>query len=981
MTENANAGALITVLNGADMTLQNIRLNGQKNSCNGRAIHVKDGALTILNDTQIDHFKQEASVGSESVSDLKGGAILMEDGTSLTINGGYYRTAVFLNNEIVNDRTEGKTAADGGAIAVGANCSFSITNAQFTGNAATAAAEKKGNGGAISINETREADEALNLQMHNVKFSNNTASYQGGALRTSEKVVLKVDNCSFENNTAKTGDSGAIAALSKADSATQLTVTGGTYTGNKANGGNGGAIKIGGYGTLTLDGNVTMSGNSAVNGGAVTVAPGAQVNMESATIRRNEANEGSAVYVEDYAKLTVTNADVTGNKAKGINGGAINVGGPDAKLYFEGSPTVFDNTLASDTNRQRNVILSEDTNEVINTTENGLINGVIGVYVVGENDSNSAFSKHGLHGMPFGTFGDQDRLHPEVFRNDHALALYGVRNENDAGDTLIYWVDVICKLTDLNDNILYQDIQLTVNGKQETRKAQAVYARITAPDDVTLAGSGLNALRDGFEAAQGTLYVRDESTGTYTFSEFSGTTVKLKMLQDVEIDKSIQAQGTHRIVFTTAETQSTQSMKDQGDYFPFVTGRTEDTGRAHITRGFNDGSMIQDKLPLTLTNILLDGVNRQINANGGIVHVAGNASLTVEADASLVNANTTGSGGAIYVSGSSALTVSGGSINGNSTTADGGAVYAAGNSTVNVNGGTINGNTAANGAGIYLAEDSRMYLSGNPYFGGTGVENENLVVRYANGSVAGNFANWGYTNEAKNGGKTYTKTRQDIYLADQGTTDPLRTLVLTDALTDPDNNARPMPAGSIWVWAGGNAVENSENYHYQSKHQFAMFAANVRDKLQNNNTLNSTILAFRNARDDETAENNTGDYLSGAVYVPDTEHPTYIYWNGTSGSRKVILRKVSANDYTPLSGRSFTVCQGTGTAAYTVKHQDGTTETLTNLTSQSSGVFWIGELPYGTYTIREGNGAVFTLTVGDDTVPGSRDGVVITPVS
>ena len=84
---------------------------------------------------------------------------------------------------------------------------------------------------------------------------------------------------------------------------------------------------------------------------------------------------------------------------------------------------------------------------------------------------------------------------------------------------------------------------------------------------------------------------------------------------------------------------------------------------------------------------------------------------------------------------------------------------------------------------------------------------------------------------------------------------------------------------------------------------------------------------------------------------------------------------------TPLSGRSFTVCQGTGTAAYTVKHQDGTTETLTNLTSQSSGVFWIGELPYGTYTIREGNGAVFTLTVGDDTVPGSRDGVVITPVS
>lgn len=367
-------------------------------------------------------------------------------------------------------------------------------------------------------------------------------------------------------------------------------------------------------------------------------------------------------------------------------------------------------------------------------------------------------------------------------------------------------------------------------------------------------------------------------------------------------------------------------------------------------------------LDLRVTDIVLDGAKNayRVTVDGGIVNVANGGSLTVTNGAVLQNSETTGNGGA---------------------------VYAAENSTVNVNGGTINGNTAANGAGIYLAEGSTLNLSGNPSFGGTGRDADgNLITtRNVDGVTvpAGNFA--GNIVGAKNGGKPYTKTRQDIYLADQGTTDskanPLRTLVLTDALTDPDNNARPMPAGSIWVWAGGNAVENSENYHYQSKHQFAMFDANVRNKLQSNNTLNSTLLAFRNARDDETAENNTGDYLSGAVDVPDTEHPTYIYWNGTSGSRKVILRKVSANDYTPLSGCSFTVCQGTGTAAYTVKHQDGTTETLTNLTSQSSGVFWIGELPYGTYTIREGNGAVFTLTVGDDTVPGSRDGVVITRVS
>ena len=89
-SDNANAGALITLENGAnmtsgaDMTLQNIRLNGQ--SYNGRAIHVKDdGALTILNNTQIERFKQTAAKDSTDNNDLRGGAILMDAGTPLAM--------------------------------------------------------------------------------------------------------------------------------------------------------------------------------------------------------------------------------------------------------------------------------------------------------------------------------------------------------------------------------------------------------------------------------------------------------------------------------------------------------------------------------------------------------------------------------------------------------------------------------------------------------------------------------------------------------------------------------------------------------------------------------------------------------------------------------------------------------------------------------------------------------------------------------
>ena len=203
--------------------------------------------------------------------------------------------------------------------------------------------------------------------------------------------------------------------------------------------------------------------------------------------------------------------------------------------------------------------------------------------------------------------------------------------------------------------------------------------------------------------------------------------------------------------------------------------------------------------------------------------------------------------------------------------------------------------------------------------------------------------------------------------------------MLSGALTDPEDSTKSMPEGSIWVWADGNVSEPGDYYHYLSKHQFALFADNVRTEL--GNRVESMLHAFRNARDDEAAQNNTSEYLYGAVDVPDTEHFNYIYWNGTSGSRKVILRKVSNGDYTPLQGRTFTICQGTGTTAYVVKHADGSTETLSGLTSQSSGVIWIGELPYGEYTVREDGSVAFTLTVGDDTAPGSRDGVVIRPAS
>ena len=52
----------------------------------------------------------------------------------------------------------------------------------------------------------------------------------------------------------------------------------------------------------------------------------------------------------------------------------------------------------------------------------------------------------------------------------------------------------------------------------------------------------------------------------------------------------------------------------------------------------------------------------------------------------------------------------------------------------------------------------------------------------------------------------------------------------------------------------------------------------------------------------------------------------------------------------------FDVYRGDGTEPYTVRTKDGDTmitEQLKDLESASSGVFWVGVLPYGTYYIHE----------------------------
>ena len=121
----------------------------------------------------------------------------------------------------------------------------------------------------------------------------------------------------------------------------------------------------------------------------------------------------------------------------------------------------------------------------------------------------------------------------------------------------------------------------------------------------------------------------------------------------------------------------------------------------------------------------------------------------------------------------------------------------------------------------------------------------------------------------------------------------------------------------------------------------------------------------------QTAESRRED----SVLLPELEVPDRFTgdWSGVEGARRVILRKVLAvtDGYEPVVGANFDVYMDPelrNHAKGIVKTESGeTTVELKSLSSGASGILWIGELPYGTYYLKESNPSrVFILTVDKD---------------
>ena len=292
--------------------------------------------------------------------------------------------------------------------------------------------------------------------------------------------------------------------------------------------------------------------------------------------------------------------------------------------------------------------------------------------------------------------------------------------------------------------------------------------------------------------------------------------------------------------------------------------------RSKVTSEASDSMFtVNNAKQLVVDNIILDGPESKHNcANGGIVMINSGGTLTLGSKAILSKSDVSGYGGAVYVS-------SGG--------------------VMNMPGGEISGNTAGGGgAGIYLAQGSKLYISGAPVFSDN----------------------------------TDGRSRVDIYIAGYAAADED-----TSANSLVVNGNLKGKAGSIYVWA-------AESPRYKTLQQFAKF--------ENVSVIDSSLAVFRNARSADDTGAGHVSYLYGVARSGDNN----VYWYGEEGSRMVILRKVDSS-YAPSSGKTFTVYSGSSKSAYKPR---GSSSPLSGLTSGDSGYIWSGELPYGWYIIEENNG-------------------------
>ncbi len=363
--KNGSGGA-ICVVNGSSVTLVNCGFKENTASADGGALSVQTngGTVTLKKDGDGD---TPAFTGNHAVN---GGAINFGAGT-LTVTGydfgvsdggdetdaNYAETcggAVFLRNLDVLPQPlhtvkftgclfgGNHSVSSAGAVFCGTYQSFGTDTCTIKGNYITGNAE----GGAVCISNNGSYTDTGST------FDGNHTPSNGGAVKANNYTTLNLTGTTFKENRS-TGDGAAIRMNAAALTGDNL-----VFTGNQS-GGSGGALSAAGGGnennpaakiTLTrtdVNKPAEFSDNCGTQGGAIYQDKQLPVEITGYTFTGNYAttNHGGAILLQAN-KMTLTDCEFVGNHS-GRSGGAIAARNAGTQLLIYRTP--FKNNYANDT--------------------------------------------------------------------------------------------------------------------------------------------------------------------------------------------------------------------------------------------------------------------------------------------------------------------------------------------------------------------------------------------------------------------------------------------------------------------------------------------------------------------------------------------------------------------------------------------------------------------------------------------------------
>lgn len=242
-------------------------------------------------------LKVTGSTFTENVADGNGGAIRHGNGAAVTITD-----SKFIRNKTIVSAHDNN---GGGAImAQGSPKGVTITGCTFEGNESV-----NSGGGAIQSNSIADG---YQLTVDNCTFINNKSATKGGGAITS-KAYIEVKNSTFTANETN-GVGGAIFQNSNK----YIKVSGGSFEEN-VSATTGGAIHS--IGALTVNVVLFTANEAKTTGGAINVENGS-ANISGSTFTGNAATGGDAGAIRISKNTTVKDCTFDGNTATG-NGGAL----------------------------------------------------------------------------------------------------------------------------------------------------------------------------------------------------------------------------------------------------------------------------------------------------------------------------------------------------------------------------------------------------------------------------------------------------------------------------------------------------------------------------------------------------------------------------------------------------------------------------------------------------------------------------------